>query len=325
MLNLDRLRVLVAVSDHGSVAAAADSLDVSSSAVSQQLSRLEAEVGQQLIERAGRGVRLTEAASLLVGHATRLLRDAESIEGELNAFAGEVGGTVTIAAFATAARGIGPALVKQLNVEYPALRSHLIEMEPDDSLRLLMRGDIDIAIVQDWFNNPLLMPPSTSRLALFDDVVDLALPSNHRFARRREVALNDLLDEEWVTWPPGSICGDWLAHTFRLIDRQPNVIHTASEHATQLAFVAAGLGAAVIPRLGRGDIPPDISIVNVRPTLLRHVFAAWRTNTAKRSNVAAVQAALQRLTRPATRIVSSVNVRAASSSTDGVVPAKARR
>ena len=268
---------------------------MSSSAVSQQLAKLEAEVGQQLIERAGRGVRLTEAASLLVVHATRLLHDVEYIEGELNAFAGEVAGTVTVAAFATAARGVGPALVRQLSVEHPALRIHLIEMEPADSLTLLMRGDVDVVILQDWFNNPLVMPASTSRLALFDDVVDLALPSTHRFADRRGLALIDLLDEEWVTWPPGSICGDWLTHTFRLLGRDPKVSHTAAEHATQLALVAAGLGAAVIPRLGRGDIPSGVSIVSIRPTLLRHVFAAWRTNSAKRSNITAVQGTLQRL------------------------------
>jgi DNA-binding transcriptional LysR family regulator len=313
--------VLVALSEYGSVAAAADSLDVSSSAVSQQIAKLEAEVGQQLVERSGRGVRLTDAAALLVAHATRLLQDVEHIEGEMDAFAGAVAGTVTIAAFPTAARGIGPSLVRQLQIEYPSLRSHIIEMEPADSLALLMRGDIDLVIVQDWFNSPLVMPSSTSRLALFDDVVDLALPSGHRFTRRREVTLNDLLDEEWVTWPPGSICGDWLTHTFRLLDREPKVGHTAAEHATQLALVGAGLGVAVIPRLGRGDVPDGVTMVKVVPTLLRHVFAAWRTNSAKRSSVAAVQSALTKVARELSkrqpRIRSRVSVTAGDAETLG--------
>jgi DNA-binding transcriptional LysR family regulator len=309
MLNLDRLRFLRAVAEHGSVGAAADSLHVSSSAVSQQLAKLESEVGQPLIERSGRGVLLTEAALLLVAHAIELLQHVESVEGKLDAFAGVVAGTITIAAFPTAARSIGPALVQLLRAEHPALRTRLIEAEPADSLALMMRGEVDVVIAQDWFNSPLLMPHSTSRLALLDDVVDLALPTAHRFAGRREVAFEDLLDEEWVTWPPGSICGDWLMHTFRLLDREPNVVHIAAEHATQLALVAAGLGAAVIPRLGRGEIPSGIAMVGVAPTLLRHVFAAWRTSSAKRSNVAAVQSALRRLYHPKNNVTSATERR----------------
>ncbi len=298
MLNIERLRVLRAVAEHGSVGAAADSLDVTSSAVSQQLSKLEREVGHQLVQRSGRGVRLTDLALLLVGHATRLLDDVERVEGELDAFAGEVAGAITIAAFPTAARGIGPTLLRQLGSDYPSLRAHLVELEPPEALGRLVSGDVDVVIVQDWYNAPMSMPPSTTRLALFDDLVDMAVPKSHRLARRRTVSFEDLLDEHWVTWPPGSICGDWLVHTFRLMGREPDVVHTASEHATQLVLVAAGLGVAVIPRLGRGTVPTGVSMVNVTPTLLRHVFAAWRTNTAKRSNVTAVQTALQMIKAP---------------------------
>lgn len=156
---------------------------------------------------------------------------------------------------------------------------------------MLARGDVDVVIAQDWFNAPLSMPDGVSRLDLFDDIADLALPVGHRLAGRGRVTLDDLRGEAWITWPSGTICRGWLMHTYRSMGVEPLIAHTAAEHATQLALVAAGLGPAVIPRLGRGEVPPGACIVEVEPTLRRHVFVAWRTNSARHSNVLAVRAA----------------------------------
>jgi DNA-binding transcriptional LysR family regulator len=297
------LRVLRAVSEHGSVQAAAIALHVSASAVSQQIAKLERELRQPLLEPNGRGVRLTAVAIRLSERTAPVLASMEELEAELDGFRDEVAGPVRLSAFPTAARGVVPALLVALRAMYPALQPSLLEQEPKDAFPLLVRGDIDIVVAQDWFNAPIVLPPELDRVPLFDDVADVALPPGHRLARRRNVRLEDLVDERWVTWPPGSTCHDWLVHTFRSMGHEPDVAHTASEHATQLALVAAGLGPAIMPRLGRGEVPKGVAIVSVTPTLHRRVFAAWRSSTPRRTNTFAVRDELVRLSvaRPSAR------------------------
>jgi DNA-binding transcriptional LysR family regulator len=296
MLSLDRLRVLHAVATYGSVQSAAHALHVSPSAVSQQIAKLELEVDLVLVERNGRGVRLTDAASLLCERANEVLATMESIEGELDTFRSTVSGHIRISAFPTAARGLGPAMVRWLQSHHPSLHPVITEQEPDDAFVLLTQGEIDLVIAQDWDNSPLAIPRSLSRVALFDDVADIAISETHRFARRRFVRLVDLVSEDWITWPSGELCHEWLKHSMRSLGHEPRIVHTAAEHATQLAFVGAGLGLAVIPRLGRGAVPDGVRMVRTDPALHRHVFLAWRTNASRRTAIAAVREAATAVT-----------------------------
>src|SRR5262245_38517688 len=119
MLDLERLRALHAVSKFGTVSAAADALHVTSSAVSQQLAKLERETGQTLLERNGRGVRLTDAAELLAGHADRILCLVEQASADLEAHKGAVIGELSMASFPTAMRGLGPSALCRLREEHP--------------------------------------------------------------------------------------------------------------------------------------------------------------------------------------------------------------
>lgn len=293
MLDLQRLRALHAVARHGSISAAADALYLTASAVSQQIGKLEREVGQQLLRRQGRGVRLTDAGRLLTEHSDRILSAVERAEADLEARRDEVAGRLTIAAFATAAREIVPPAIRQLHGDHPALEIESREMEPDQALPLVRRGNLDVAIVDAWSNDPLAMPDDLVREHLLDDQADLALPAVHPMAARRAVDLVELEDQAWISWPRGSICHDWLIHTFRSLDLEPRVAHTAMEHATQLAMVASGLGAAVMPRLGRGPVPEGVVIVEVRPALTRQVSAVWRRDAGRRPAIGATVAALR--------------------------------
>jgi DNA-binding transcriptional LysR family regulator len=293
MLNVDRLRALHAVASLGSVQAAAEALHVSTSAVSQQLSKLEEEVGHQLLARQGRGVRLTDAASLLVEHTSRVLAALERASADLDAAHGQVVGHITVAIFPTAARGLGPAALRALARQHHRLRVTLIELEPPESLPRLVRGEVDVVLALDWCNAPLALPEGLAKAPVFDDVADIALPSTHRLARKRVVTLRDLAGEPWVTWRAGEPCHDWLVHTLRMEGIQPTVAHTAGEHATLLALVGAGLGACVIPRLGRDAVPRGVSIVRVKPALTRHVYALWRADATRRPGVRATVEAFQ--------------------------------
>ena len=107
------------------------------------------------------------------------------------------------------------------------------------------------------------------------------------------VSLDDLVSEPWITWLEGSICHDWLMHTLRRRGHEPRVAHSASEYATQLALVSAGLGAAVIPRLGRGAVPRGVKILESDPTLRRHVYAVWRKDASRRAAIRVAVEAFQ--------------------------------
>lgn len=290
MLNLDRLRALHAVSAHGSIIAAAETLNVTTSAVSQQLAKLEMETGQQLLERHGRGVRLTDAAAALVSRTHRVLSLLEEAEAELEATDTAVAGQITIAAFATAARGLAPLAIRGLLKLHPHLAITFHEQEPHQSIPNLVRRDVDLIIINDWENAPIALPEGITKAPLFDDVADIALPPGHRLAKARTIKLSDLGGESWIVWPSGSICHDFLLHTLRKEGREPKIAHTAGEYQTQLALVAAGLGCCVLPRLGRGDIPKGVSVVPSHPALRRHVYAAWRTHATRRN---VIQAAVE--------------------------------
>ncbi|GII64054.1 LysR family transcriptional regulator [Sphaerisporangium krabiense] len=294
MLNLDRLRVLHAVATTGSVVGAARTLHVTTSAISQQVGRLEREMGQRLVERRGRGVRLTEAGELLARHAGELLAHAERVESGMAEHRGVVAGSLTIAAFATAARGLLPGALRDLRARHPELSVALAEREPHEAIPDLRRGRLDVTVAQDWAEDVTPAPDGLMRRDLLDDTFDVALPDAHPLAGRDRVAVGELAGDDWISWSAGQICHDWLVRTLRAEGGEPRVAHTASEHSTQLALVAAGLGVAVIPRLGREQAPPSVRYVRIDPPPIRRVFALWRESAAGRPAIGAAVAALRR-------------------------------
>jgi DNA-binding transcriptional LysR family regulator len=292
-LSLERLRILRAIDTYGSVSAAADVLSVTTSAVSQQMAKLERETGQPLLAKNGRGVRLTDAGRLLSGHAERLLSLAELARADLEAHRGVAVGELRAGSFPTAVRGLFPAALKALRAQHPQLRAVVHEMEPDESLARLARGDIDLAVVLDWYNKPLSLPGGLAKAPLADDIVDVALPAGHRLEGRSEIDLDELADDDWIAWPDGGFCHEWLLFTLRGKGIEPRIAHHAQEHATVLALVGSGLGVAVIPRLGRDPMPSGVAVTAVRHTMRRHVFAVWREDADRRPAIRAAVAALR--------------------------------
>ncbi|MFE9173920.1 LysR family transcriptional regulator [Streptomyces kebangsaanensis] len=293
MLNLERLRTLDALARHGSVSGAAEGLHVTTSAVSQQMAKLEREVGQQLLARNGRGVRLTDAGRLLAEHAARILSQVEFAQSDLEAQRGQVVGELRLGAFPTAARGLFPAALSRLRERHPGLRVRTVEMEPAAAVRAVVRGDADLSVVLDWYNKPLPVPEGLTRAPILDDPADVALPAAHPLADRAEVDLEDFADDDWVTWGEAEFCDEWLLDTLRSKGVEPRIAHRAEEHATQLALVAAGLGVCVAPRLGRGPLPAGVRTVPVRQTVRRHVYAVWRSDADRRPSIRAAITALR--------------------------------
>src|SRR5258705_13460582 len=143
-LDLRRLRFLREFEERGTLAGVAAALGYSPSAVSQQLTLLEKEVGTRLFEKAGRGVRLTDAGQLLARHARVLLSAAEAAEADLAALSGEVRGTVRAGGLQSAARRLLGRAVARMMIDQPKGRAEILELEPGQALPGLRRGAGDL-------------------------------------------------------------------------------------------------------------------------------------------------------------------------------------
>src|ERR671917_1580116 len=176
MLDLRRLRLLRELHSRGTIAAVADALQYTPSAVSQQLAILEREAGVPLLERAGRGVRLTDPALVLVEHAEALLERAARAESDLAAAAGSITGRARIAGFQSVILRLALPAMQALANSAPRLRAELVESEPEDALPALALGDIDFVLGDEWHHQPRPLPAGLERAELLSDRVLLVLP-----------------------------------------------------------------------------------------------------------------------------------------------------
>jgi DNA-binding transcriptional LysR family regulator len=286
MLDLQRLRALHAVSVHRTVGAAAVALGYTPSAVSQQIAKLERETRTVLLEREGRGVRLTDEARQLAATAQELLAIVERAETALEERRGLPAGRLTVAAFASAARGLMPGVLAELGRRHPALDARLSEVDPHLSVDLVVKGAVDLAVAHDWDIAPLPAPPGLEQRVIGDDLCDLLVPEGHPFAGRDAVRREELGGERWICQPPGRVCHDWLLRTLRAAGHEPDIVHQADENPTLVALVAAGLGIALIPRLGRGPLPAGVVEVALDPLPVRRLYALWRKGAARRPAIA---------------------------------------
>src|SRR5215218_2187106 len=197
MLDVRRLRVLREVAARGSFSAAADALNFTQSAVSQQIAALEREAGTTLVERNARGVRLTDAGRALVDHADAILARLSDAEAELEAIAGLRGGRLRLVAFPTAGATLAPRAIAAFRKRHPAVEITLIPGEPEDGLAALKAGETDIALlIESGFET--CYDPAIERTPVMQDPMYVLLPAGHPLAERRRMRLDELRDEPWI-------------------------------------------------------------------------------------------------------------------------------
>ena len=294
MFDLSRLAFLHAVHLHGSVGAAARELGYTSSAVSQQIGKLEREVGVTLLEPAGRGVVLTDAALVLVEAAVSVESAREVARGQLEELAGGLTGTLRLACFPSAIRGVAAPALGALAEAAPALRIQLRELAPEPGLEAVSSGDVDVALVHDWVHDRISFAAGLETMHLADDPVDLVVPAAHRLAQRTSVDLSEAVDDVWVTDVSDSICTRWIIDMLKGATTTPRVDFRAEEYASQVELVAAGLCVGVLPRLGRPALPDSVRVIPLRgevPT--RRFVAVHRTTTSRRPAIKRLLQALQ--------------------------------
>jgi DNA-binding transcriptional LysR family regulator len=297
MLDLRRLRLLRELNERGTIAAVADALQFTPSAVSQQLAMLEREAGVRLLERAGRGVRLTDAAFVLVDHAAALLERAALAEADLAAAAGTVAGRARIAGFESVALRVALPAMEALAREAPGLRCELVELEPEEAIPALALGDLDLVLADEWQHQPRRLPAGVERHELLNDPVRLVLPARHPAARgnRRTVPLAELAGESWTTGHAGLGWDEMTRRTCQeLAGFTPDVRHRTNDAGISLAVVARGFAVAMLPDLALPSAHPGVMLRDIAGgPVSRAIFAATRSTDAARPSTQALLTAVR--------------------------------
>lgn len=277
MIDLVTVEALVAVDRAGSVHAAAAELGYTPSAVSQQVKRLERDLGARLLDRAGRGVVLTAAGRRVVDEGRALREQVEQLRSRLHDAGARPSGTVRLGAFSTAVRGVVAPVLAAVRAGAPDLRVTVQEVEPRDAVAAVAAGTLDLALVHHWEGVGLALPPTLRTEELLRDVADVLVHRSSPLADRAELRPADLLDETWVCTPDGTICYEWFCHMFSSQPRVPRIDHRALEFSSHVELVARGEAVALVPRLGRGPLPDAVVAVPLtEPVPTRPVTLVWR-------------------------------------------------
>ncbi|MFD7728987.1 LysR substrate-binding domain-containing protein [Kitasatospora phosalacinea] len=283
MLDVRRLRLLRELAHHGTIAAVAEALAFSPSAVSQQLSVLEREAGVPLLERTGRRVALTPAGRNLVRHTEAVLELLERADAELAHARRGLAGPLRIGAFPSAVRALVPAALAELSSRHPELEAMVSEVDPAAVAGALRAGELDVALVHEY---DLVPGEPEDGIALTGPVFAEPL----YLAARSAGALAGHRDSPWIVSPAGTLCHAMVQRVCQSAGFGPRVRHRVDDFAAQLALVAAGQGVALVPHLGIDRCPPGV--VLTRLPLYRRTRTAFRAGSAAHPAVAAFSAAL---------------------------------
>jgi DNA-binding transcriptional LysR family regulator len=289
MLDLHRLILLREIKIRGSMSAAAHNLSYSHSAISQQMSLLEKETGVTLLERIGRGVRLTDAAEQLVQHTESVLSILELAESDLVPAHGEVRGSITLAAFSTVARAVVPEALARLRQLHPNLRVNFEHYEPEEGLARLAARRLDLLIADDYPDTPLSLGSSLHAELLCSDPVGAYLP------RGCEAGDTDELSRvAWVLEPRGTGSFAWAQQLCRTVGFEPSVRYQSADLLFHLRLVEAGLAAAFLPGLVAREAAAALRPSPLFPdSLARGIQAISREGSQNRPVILACQAVLQ--------------------------------
>jgi len=271
ILDVTRLRILVAVARHGSVTAAARALNYAQPSVSHHLARLEAETGARLTRRSGRGIQLTDAGRLLAGRAEEILGRLDAAERELAAHVEQRQERIRLAGFASALATIVPAALSRLAAGHPGIDLLLAEAEAPEAMRMLRAGQVDVAlVVRHMQDGTPVGPPASADGArtrlILDEQVHLVTrpppggvlggaqpgggqPGNGPPAAG-EAGGPDLAAHAHSQWIAG--CEHCRGHMIWLCQHagfSPKIAFTTDDHVAAQALVAAGLGVTILPGL----------------------------------------------------------------------------
>ena len=292
-LDLQSVRIVRAIAEHGSISEAARALGYSQPAVSQHLRRTERRLGVPLVVRAGRGVRLTEPGMVLARHAQSIGQALDAARGELAELVGLGTGTVRIAAFPTASSTIVPRLLGTVRDAHPGLTVTYVEAEPPEALGMLRDGLVDLAITfaypGDRADPHRESEGPIETIPLFTEPVVIALPESHPLAVKGDaVALAELGEERWVAGCP--LCRGHLLAACEAVGVEPTIEFETDNAVAVLNLVAARLGVALLPRLALATVlvPPGAVVRSTAPSSDRSIQVVVQHGSRRVPSIAAV-------------------------------------
>lgn len=292
MYDLHRLRLLRELKLRGTLAAVAQALSYSPSSVSQQLSQLETEVGTPLLEPAGRRVRLTAQAHILVRHTDAVLRQLELAESDIAASLAQLTGELRIATFQTAALALVPAALDTMHAAHPHLRVRVRHREPELALPALAARDVDLVLAEEYPPNPLPRSSGVELAPLCTDTLRLAADG--------ATSLAALATRPWIMEPPGTPARQWAVAMCRDAGFEPDVrfesadllLHARmAEHHHAVAFLPDMVWAGAAPTLRLTSLPAHHSS--------RRILTACRIGGSQHPAIKAFRAALSDAARSA--------------------------
>jgi DNA-binding transcriptional LysR family regulator len=298
------IRVLCEVAVQGSFSAAADALGLTQSAVSQHIAALERQAGLPLVERGTRPAALTDAGHALVRHGRAVTAHLDSAEQELAEIGGRRGSRLRFGSFPTALTTFVPPALARLRRELPATALTVVDDHMQGLLPRLTDGELDLAVI---FEHQPVGGTTTGpfgRVHLFDDPFQVVLPHGHPVGVGRDaVDLADLAEETWIGGRPGSAWFTIVRHSCRAAGFDPRVSLTSDDYRAVLAFVAAGLGVAVVPGLAVARATPGVDVRRVRAGApVRRISVAHPegpfTPPAVQSMIGILEAVTRRLRNP---------------------------
>jgi molybdate transport repressor ModE-like protein len=280
VLDVRRMLLLAEVARRGSVTATARALNYTPSAVSQQISRLEAEAGQPLLERHARGVTLTDAGRVLVDRGERIERELTAAENELADFAGLRAGTLRVGTFPTVGASLLPPAVIAFKEAHPGIRLTVRSSRIAGLWKMLENREIELSLMWDYDWCRIDRDDATVT-PLLDDPPALLVGDRHPLAHRRSAALAQLADDAWITRADNHPVAEALTRSCRAVGFEPQIAYEAHDYQEAQAMVAAGIGVALAPTLALDGVRPGVKVLPLRPrTAVRRILLVRMTDHA---------------------------------------------
>lgn len=292
MLDVRRLRLLRELALRGTLGDVAAALHQSPSSVSQQLSLLEREVGVPLLIKAGRRVRLTPQAEILVEHAAAVLERLELAESDLAASLEEAAGSVRIAVFQSAALAFMPEALDALAQDHPRLRVSMTQREPESALHETWARDFDLVIAEQYPGHAAPHHPELDRVELTRDAIRLAVPRVGPWAGLRRI--EDAADVPWVMEPRGVASRHHAEQACRVAGFEPDVRYETADLQAHVRLVENGNAVALLPDLLWLRHEPPVALHPLPGDPQRTVFTAARRGSAASPGLRACRDALER-------------------------------
>lgn len=290
MLDVRRLALLRELHHRGTIGAVAAALHQSPSAVSQQLSVLEREVGVPLLHKVGRRLQLTPQAEILVGHTEAVLERLEQAETDLEQSLTTAAGQITIGVFQSAALALLPRTLTRLRRDHPLLRVEMHQREPEAALGATSIGDFDLVVAEQYPGHAAPWHAQLDRQHLVADRIRLAVPRSGEWSVVK--ALGEASAAPWTMEPDDVASRHWAEQACRQSGFEPDVRYETTDLRTQIDLVAAGLAVAFIPALMSAAMPAEVRLLDLAGDPRRQVFTATRPSMVDNPAVRACRDAL---------------------------------